>query len=69
MQRKLIDLLAERGDLSVEAARSAIGSRLTSVIPALESAERRGAVLPGWRSSSGHSPRKVGTALPGSERV
>ena len=38
MQRKLIELLADRGSLGVDAARSAIGSRLTSVIPALESA-------------------------------
>jgi primosomal protein N' (replication factor Y) len=38
MQRKLVDLLTDRGEMSVEAARSAVGSRLTSVIPALETA-------------------------------
>jgi primosomal protein N' (replication factor Y) (superfamily II helicase) len=38
MQRKLLDLLTERGEISLEAARSALGSRLTTVIPALEDA-------------------------------
>src|SRR5688500_11729561 len=37
-QRRLLALLAERGETSLEAARSALGSSLTSVVPALEAA-------------------------------
>src|SRR4051812_33572818 len=37
-QGRLLTLLAERGDTSLEAARSTLGSRLTSVVPALEEA-------------------------------
>ena len=37
-QGRLLTLLAERGETSLEAARSALGSSLTSVVPALEEA-------------------------------
>jgi primosomal protein N' (replication factor Y) (superfamily II helicase) len=37
-QRRLADLLAERGELSIEAARQALGSSLASVIPRLDEA-------------------------------
>jgi primosomal protein N' (replication factor Y) len=37
-QRRLLKLLAERGETSLEAARSALGSSLTSIVPALEEA-------------------------------
>jgi primosomal protein N' (replication factor Y) (superfamily II helicase) len=37
-QGRLLKLLAERGETSLEAARSALGTRLTSVVPALEEA-------------------------------
>ena len=37
-QRKLLTLLAERGETSIESARTALGSSLASVIPALEKA-------------------------------
>ncbi|HET7094692.1 MAG TPA: primosomal protein N', partial [Thermomicrobiales bacterium] len=40
-QRRLVDLLAERGDLDLDAARAALGSSLATVVPALE---RRGAI-------------------------
>ncbi|HEU0116201.1 MAG TPA: primosomal protein N', partial [Thermomicrobiales bacterium] len=35
-QRRLVDLLAARGDLDLEAARAALGSSLATVVPALE---------------------------------
>lgn len=38
IQRRLVELLAERGELSVEAARRALGRSLTSVIDRLEAA-------------------------------
>ncbi|MBA3337738.1 MAG: hypothetical protein H0T49_09265, partial [Chloroflexia bacterium] len=37
-QRRLLSLLAEQGEMSLDAARSALGTRLTSVVPALEAA-------------------------------
>ena len=37
-QGRLLTLLAERGETSLDAARSALGSRLTSIVPALEAA-------------------------------
>lgn len=37
-QRRLVTLLAERGETSLSAARSVLGSSLTSVVPALEEA-------------------------------
>ncbi len=37
-QRKLLKLLSERGETSIESARTAMGSSLASVIPALEKA-------------------------------
>src|SRR5689334_14673312 len=40
-QRRLVDLLASRGEIGLDAARSALGSSLASVVPALE---RLGAV-------------------------
>ncbi|HEX5992714.1 MAG TPA: primosomal protein N', partial [Thermomicrobiales bacterium] len=47
-QRRLLTLLAERGETSLEAARSALGSSLTSIVPALEQA---GAVTTTYRVS------------------
>ena len=47
-QRRLLTLLAERGETSLEAARSALGSSLTSIVPALEQA---GAVTTSYRFS------------------
>ncbi|MFT4038489.1 MAG: primosomal protein N' [Thermomicrobiales bacterium] len=38
LQRKLLTLLRERGEVSLDAARSALNSSLTSVVPALEAA-------------------------------
>jgi primosomal protein N' (replication factor Y) len=37
-QQRLLTLLAERGETSLDAARSALGSSLTSIVPALEQA-------------------------------
>jgi primosomal protein N' (replication factor Y) len=37
-QQRLLTLLAERGETSLDAARSALGSSLTSIVPALERA-------------------------------
>jgi primosomal protein N' (replication factor Y) len=37
-QRRLVDLLAERGETSLAAARKALGTSLTTVVPALEEA-------------------------------
>jgi primosomal protein N' (replication factor Y) len=51
-QTKLLSLLAERGETSLDAARSTLGSRLTSVVPALEEA---GAIERVYRVS-GHVP-------------
>lgn len=51
-QRRLIDLLEERGETSLDAARTALGTRLTSVVPALEMA---GAIETVYRVS-GRSP-------------
>ena len=45
-QRKLLNLLKERGETSIESARTAMGSSLASVIPALENA---GALLVRYR--------------------
>lgn len=59
-QRRLADLLSERGELSVDAARQALGSRLTSVIPKLDQAgviERTARVRN--RPSIGRSTRLV----------
>jgi primosomal protein N' (replication factor Y) len=64
-QQRLADLLAERGELSVDAARQALGSRLTSVIPALDQAgviERTARVRN--RPSIGRSTRLI-RMLPG----
>src|SRR5215212_6101527 len=47
-QRRLLTLLAEQGETSLEAARSALGSSLTSIVPALEQA---GAVVSVYRVS------------------
>ena len=47
-QGRLLKLLAERGETSLEAARSALGSSLTSVVPALEEA---GAIATVYRVS------------------
>ena len=51
-QRRLLDLLATRGETSLEAARAALRTRLTSVVPALEQA---GAIETVYRVS-GRSP-------------
>ncbi|HEX7104279.1 MAG TPA: primosomal protein N', partial [Nitrolancea sp.] len=64
-QRRLADLLAERGELSVDAARKELGQRLTSVIPKLDEAgviERTARVRN--RPSIGRSTRLV-RLLPG----
>jgi primosomal protein N' (replication factor Y) len=47
-QGRLLKLLAERGETSLEVARSALGSSLTSVVPALEEA---GAIVTVYRVS------------------
>ena len=47
-QRRLLTLLAEQGETSLDAARSALGSSLTSIVPALEQA---GAVVTVYRVS------------------
>jgi primosomal protein N' (replication factor Y) (superfamily II helicase) len=52
-QRRLLTLLAERGETSLDAARLALGSRLTSIVPALE---RVGAVTTIYRVSD-HLPK------------
>lgn len=55
-QRRLLALLAERGETSLDAARSALGSSLTSVVPALEEA---GAIERVFRLSSRTPAPKV----------
>jgi primosomal protein N' (replication factor Y) len=52
-QGRLLQLLADRGETSLESARSALGSSLTSVVPALEEA---GAVATVYRVSD-HLPK------------
>jgi primosomal protein N' (replication factor Y) len=52
-QRRLLKLLTERGETSLEAARSALGSSLTSIVPALEEA---GAIAMVYRVSD-HLPK------------
>ncbi len=51
-QTRLLALLAERGETRLETARSALGTRLTSVVPALEA---KGAIERVYRVS-GHLP-------------
>jgi primosomal protein N' (replication factor Y) len=56
LQQRLLALLAERGETSLDAAQSALGSSLTSVVPALEAA---GAVERVYRvSGSAPAPRQ-----------
>lgn len=50
-QTRLLDLLETRGETSLESARTALGSPLTSIVPALESA---GAIEITYRISSRH---------------
>jgi primosomal protein N' (replication factor Y) (superfamily II helicase) len=56
LQRRLLDLLAERGETSLEAARKALGSSLASVVPALEEA---GAIERTYRMAA-HRPASRG---------
>lgn len=50
-QSRLLDLLATKGEVSLESARTALGSPLTSVVPALQAA---GAIEVSYRISSRH---------------